>query len=255
MIYLSCLLLILAIGLLYFAVRSRYSVVVMMYHNVENSDAVREDTVSPANFEYHLKFLKSHGYRVLTLDEYCKGLGSGIKFRNNCVVLTFDDGKKNNYTRAYPLLKKYGIGATFFVSPGTVGNDDSMTWDEIIEMREGGMSFGSHGMVQAYLPSASRSVQVFEIQESKKILESRLQDKIYFYAYPVGGFTGEIKEILKQSGYRAAVTTNRGSSPQEQDLFEIRRIRFGDRDISGMVLWAKLSGYYNLFRSLKKPSQ
>ncbi len=233
-------------------IADKYTVPVMMYHNVANSDILREDTVSPANFDRQMKFLKTRGYNILTLSQLVQGIKAGKKFKHNCVVVTFDDGMKNNFTTAFPILQKYNIPANFFISPGTVGQADSLSWENVLAMRQGGMYFGSHGMVQEYLPAVSLQTQIYEIQESKKILEAKLKEKIYFYAYPIGGFTQEVKELLKNSGYEAGFTTNRGTDRLDKDLYEINRIRFGDRDTNDFILTAKLSGYYNLFRKFKK---
>lgn len=242
------------IGFLIFAclIADKYTVPVMMYHNVADSATFREDTVSLANFERQLKFLVSRGYNVITLQELIDGIKSGRKFKHNCVAITFDDGMKNNFTAAYPLLKKYNFAANFFISPGTVGDKDSMTWSDVQTMRANGMTFGSHGMIQAYLPAVSTPEKTYEIYQSKRILEEKLQEQIHFYAYPVGGFNDEAVAMLKQAGYAAAFTTNRGTDRLNKDIYEINRIRFGDKDKSALVLTAKLSGYYNLFRKLKK---
>lgn len=234
------------------AIADRYTVPVLMYHNVESTDYFRTDTVSPVNLERQLKFLKTRGYQILTLSELVDGIKAGRKFKHNCVVVTFDDGMKNNFTAAYPLLNQYHIPAAFFISPGTIGNEDSLSWDDVLVMKKGGMSFGSHGMIQAYLPQVSYKDQLYEIEESKKILEAKLNQPIDFYAYPVGGFSEEIKNLLRKAGYRGAFTTNRGTDRLNRDVYEINRIRLGDHDTHDLILTAKLSGYYNLFRKLKK---
>ncbi len=230
----------------------KYVVPVLMYHNIAESPTFRDDTISPKNFDWQMNFLKTHGYQVISLTELVDGIKEGRKFPHNCVAITADDGNKNNFTEAFPILKKYQLPANFFVSPGTVGEEGSMTWSDIITMHKSGMSFGSHGMIQAYLPDVSPKEQHYEIQESKKILEAKLGEKIKFYAYPVGGFNEEIKELLRQSGYEAAFTTNRGTDKFEHDVFELNRIRVGDRDASAITFGAKISGYYNFFRKLKK---
>jgi len=232
----------------------KYVVPVLMYHNVADSTSYKTDTVSPRNLEWQIAFLKNKGYNIITLDELVDGIKQGKKFPRNSVALTFDDGMRNNYTAAFPILRKYEIPAYFFISPGTVGREDSMSWSDIVSMHNAGMKFGSHGMVQAYLPDVSQKEQLYEIQESKRILETKLNERTRFYAYPIGGFTDEIKTLLQQAGYEAGFTTNRGSDRFNKDLFELNRIRVGDKDISELIFRSKLSGYYNLFRKLKNAS-
>lgn len=237
---------------LYWLINDKYTVPVMMYHNVAESTESRDDTVSIANFESHLQFLKKRGYRVFSANDLVNGIKAAKRFPHNSVVITFDDGNKNNYTAAFPLLRKYGYSADFFISPGTIGTEGSLTWDDVLRMHQGGMRFGSHGMVQAYLPDVSNEKQLYEILESKRILEEKLKVPVEYYAYPIGGFNDEIKKLLRDSGYKGAFTTNRGADRFDKDVFEINRIRFGDSDTSEFILAAKLSGYYNMFRKLKK---
>lgn len=234
------------------AIADKYTVPVMMYHNVGYTSTFRDDTVSPENFERQLKFLKTRGYQVLTLSQLVEGIKEGKKFKHNTVAVTFDDGMKNNFTAAYPIIQKYQTPTTFFICPGKIGQADFLSWDDVRTMRKAGMSFGSHSVNHAYLPSLSLKDQLYEITESKKILEAKLGEKIDYFAYPVGGFNAQIKDILKKSGYLAGFTTNRGVDKLDKDVYEINRIRFGDHDTNDLILTVKLSGYYNLFRKLKK---
>jgi len=241
------------IAALYWLITEMYTVPVMMYHNVADLDTVREDTVSLANFERHMLFLHDRGYKVITVKELVDGIKAKKRFPHGTVVITFDDGNKNNYTAAFPILRKFGYPAQFFISPGTVGAEGLLSWDDVIRMHDGGMRFGSHGMVQAYLPDVTRETQLYEIKESQRTLEEKLNTLTEYYAYPIGGFTADVQKILQDSGYKGAFTTNRGQDRFNKNVYEINRIRFGDRDITDWILSAKLSGYYNLFRKLKKP--
>lgn len=230
----------------------KYAVPVLMYHHVEDSDILKADTVSPRNLEKQILYLKNHGYRILTLEELANGLRAGRRFPYRSVALTFDDGNENNFTNAFPVLQKYGVPATFFVSPDCWQKKGFMSLNQMLMMRKGGASFGSHGMTQAYLPSIPVQEQFYEVLESKRVLEGGLGQRIDFFAYPIGGFNEEVKALVHNAGYKAAFTTNRGSDRFDKDLYEINRIRLSDRDTSELVLWVKTSGYYNLFRKLKK---
>lgn len=242
--------LIIGAGLIWLS--DKYVVPVLMYHNIAQNADQRADTVTPKNFEWQMAFLKKQGYHVLTLAELSEGIRQGKKFPRNSVALTFDDGNKNNYTAAFPVLKKYSIPAAFFVVPGWTGREGHLSWDEILVMHQAGMDIQSHSMNHVYLPEATEREQLYEIRESKRVLEVKLKKTIRFFAYPIGGFTDELKGLLKNSGYDAAFTTNRGTDRFEKDVFELNRIRATDRDTNGLVFGAKLSGYYNLFRKLKK---
>ncbi len=231
----------------------KYVVPVLMYHHVNYSRESRSDTVSPENFQRQMTFIKAYGYRVISLDEFIGGIKNNRIFPKKTVVLTFDDGYEDNYTYAFPVLRRLNFPATIFISPGFIGREGFLDWDEIKYMQDKGIQYGSHGMIQAYLPEQDEAHLIYEIRESKRILEKELKHPIKYYAYPVGGFSRDIKDRLMREGYEGAVATNRGYDRYNKDVFEVNRVKFSDKDRSSVGIWMKLSGYYNLFRKLKKP--
>jgi len=233
---------------------SQYRVVpIMMYHNVDYSDSVKTDTVSTERFRTHMEYLKKNNFQVIALEELVNGLREGEKFSNKTVVLTFDDGYANNFKHAFPILKEYGYQATFFIPPTYIEEVGFMNWEQIRHLQQSGFSLGSHGLTQTYLPGLSKDRILLEIEASKRILEENLNKPVRHFAYPIGGFSDEIKEYIKDAGYTAALTTNRGHDRFNKDLYELNRIRFSDRDDRTIHLWGKLSGYNNLWRRLKQP--
>ncbi|MDP2652650.1 MAG: polysaccharide deacetylase family protein [Candidatus Omnitrophota bacterium] len=230
-----------------------YTVPVMMYHHVAVSHPPAADYVSPENFRRQMAYLKQNGYKVIRMEDLVNGVKAGKTFPPKTVVLSFDDGYIDNYKNAMPVLQEFGFPAIFFVSPNMTFRDGFMRWSELVHLRKAGFDFGSHGMTQAYLPGLSAKELEYEVRQSKRILETRLKMPVRIFAYPVGGFTDDIKAYMRDSGYLAAATTNRGKDRFDRDIYEINRIRFSDKDVSNVVLWMKLSGHYNLFRKLKQP--
>jgi len=90
-----------------------------------------------------------------------------------------------------------------------------------------------------------------EIVWPKKVLESILARKVLCFSYPVGGFNRRVEKAVKDAGFLCAVTTNRGYS-KDVDLYALRRIKISAKD-KGINLWAKLSGYYYVFKKIKPP--
>ncbi len=232
----------------------KYVVPIVMYHNIEEkSDVEHLNGVGVFNFDRQMSFLKKHNYNVISLDQLVSAITKQEALAHNTVVLTFDDGYEDNYLRAFPILKKYGFPAIIFIIPEAIGTEGYLTWEQIKEMEEFGVSIGSHTLNGAYLPDLSESDQIKEIRNSKKFIERKLNHPIYNLCYPSGGFSDSVKEIVKKFGYKAACTTNRGYDRFNRDVYELNRIRFGDKDKSGVVIWGKLSGYYNLFRKSVNP--
>ena len=103
--------LILVVGILGFTLwlRDRYVVPILTYHHVGNySDGSSRNlnTVSTKSFEFQMSFLRKHGYQVIDFDDLVEGIKKGYTFSRNTVIIHFDDGYEDNYTNAFPILKK-----------------------------------------------------------------------------------------------------------------------------------------------------
>lgn len=237
-----------------FWLRDRYVVPILTYHHVGiPSGKWRLNTVGSKSFEYQMAFMKRHGFQVISFDDLVIGIKEGQEFARNTVVLQFDDGYEDNYKYAFPVLKKYGFPAIVFLISDKIGAPDYLTWDQIKEMEKYNVVAGAHTRHHVYLPQVSETQARDEIAGSKKVIEEHLGHRIDYFAYPSGGFTAEDKRLIKEAGYKAALTTNRGKAKFNSDLYELKRIHMNDTDdqYSGLILWFKLSGYYNLFRHSK----
>jgi peptidoglycan/xylan/chitin deacetylase (PgdA/CDA1 family) len=231
---------------------TQYKVPVMTYHTISPSSFEPLNNVRPESFARQMAYLKRQGYKVLTLAQFVDDIIAGRRHDRKSVVITFDDGYQDNYTAAYPVLKKFGFPATVFVEVDHLGNPGRLTWAQALQMDAGGVRMESHVMTGAYLPSAPPEKLVYEVTESKRVLEMELGRPVHFLAYPIGGFSEDVKRIVREAGYKAAFTTNRGYDRAGKDLYEIKRIRIKDSD-GDLQLWLKLSGYYNLLRHSQKP--
>lgn len=240
-------------GSFLFWVSDKYAVPIMMYHNVDSSDQPRMNSVTPSNFAKHMAYLHKHGYHVIAFSELVNSIIEKKPLPKKSVVITFDDGFEDNYINAFPVLKQYHFPAIIFVVTDIVGKSGFLTWEQIKEMEKSDISFGSHTRLHTYLPSLDKAEQRNQIRGSKEILEQQLGHPIEYFAYPSGGFNDSILSVLKETGYKAACTTNRGYPRLNDDPYMIKRIRFGNNDNSDIILWAKLSGYYQVFKKWKNP--
>jgi peptidoglycan/xylan/chitin deacetylase (PgdA/CDA1 family) len=247
--FIICFALMGAVG--YWLFYDKYTVPIMMYHSVSENPPPQTASIKPDRFREHMEYLEKYHYNVITLAELVKGIKEDRVFPHDTVVITFDDGYRDNYTTAVPILREHSYTATFFVPTAKIDTPGRLTWDDAKDMLLTGMQFGSHGHRELYLPEVSQEDQRSEIYDSKKLFKDRLNMDAQFYSYPVGGFSQAIKDMLKKAGYIAACATNRGTDRYNHDVYELNRIRFGDKDDSEFILWAKLSGFYNIFRSLR----
>jgi len=236
--------------------KTRYIVPILTYHHVGQcaNPVLRLNTVSTETFERQMAFLKKHGYKVIDFDDLVQGIKEGARFAPNTVVIHFDDGYEDNYINAFPILKKYQFPAMVFLVSDAIGTPGFMSWEQVEDLERYDFLAGAHTRTHQHLPDLSVEKAREEIQGSKRIIESKLGHRVDYFVYPSGGFNDQVKSIVAEAGYKAAATTNRGRDRLNRDVFELNRIRMKDSD-QGFVLWAKLSGYYNLFRQPKTISK
>ena len=232
----------------------RYTVPILMYHRF----GYEKQTlfVTPKNFERQMKYLKRNNYNVISLNELVDGLRANRRFKH-AVVITIDDGYLDNYKYAYPVLKKYRFPATIFLITNFIGNNqDFMNWGQARELLNNNVTLGGHTRNHAYIPSILNDDALRdEIAGAKKAIEYNTHAPVYYFCYPTGGFTEKAKEIVKKAGYKAACTTNRGFVDFNKDLYELKRVKATNSDTNNpLSFWAKLTGYYNLFRARKSGS-
>ena len=248
--------LVILVGAVYaFYLRPRYVVPILMYHSISD-DAGSSLHVSPDNFSRQMAFLKKSGYEVISLDDLVRGKKEGRKFTPGTVVITFDDGYKNNYLYAFPVLAKHDMPATIFLITNYVdAKNDYVTWDQVRLMMSKGIDFGGHTRSDVYLPSVKDQKSLEnEVSGPKKDIESKTGMKAKYFCYPTGGFNENVKEAVKKAGYKGACTTNRGIDRFNNDVYELNRVKVTNSDMTKPFHFrAKLSGYYNLFRKLKSP--
>lgn len=233
-----------------------YTPPILMYHSVEPS-ATRANrlNVSPESFERQMRFLRRMRYNVVTVEDLAGMISRKEKIPARTVAVTFDDGYRNNYTYAFPILKKYRIPVTLFIIVREVGRqqNDRLYWQEIEEMRASGLvDIGSHCVGPDPLIKLADDDVVREINDSKKMLEERLGVPVRIFSYPEGMFTPRIRQLVREAGYAAAVATNPGKKSPWTDVFALKRLRIGPNADNLFVFWFETSGVYTFFKEHRK---
>ena len=232
-------------------IRQQYLLPIAMYHSV--AVVVPEGnrlSVSVKTFERQMEFLKKHKYNVISLEEAGDLIKNKKKIPARTLVLTFDDGYKDNYTYAFPILKKYNLPATVFIIVNEVGRPDRLSWDQLKEMQDSGLiTFGSHTLGHFFLDSLKDNEQLLkEISDSRKILQEKLGKPVNTFSYPMGRFNPRVREFTVNAGYKVAVCTNPGKKISNNDIFALKRLRISENAGNLFVFWAETTGYYNLIR-------
>ena len=239
----------------------RREVPILMYHRFvahPSEIGVHGTWVTVDMFEKHLRLIKRLGFETLTFKDIReKGFVHRFQPGKRYIMLTADDGYKDNLTRMLPLLKKYGMRATVFVVSGEAFNRwDSehptnpdikiplLSADEIRVLDSSGyVEIGGHTLSHAKLHELDSEAQAVEIRENKAALEKVLGRPILSFAYPFGYLNESAKEQARLAGYSYAVATDSGPRAMHQDPFQIRRIAvFPRTNVFG--LWRKIRGNY-----------
>jgi len=201
------------------------------------------------DFEKQMKFLRKNNYEVLSLNELL-GLITNNKNLKNKVVITFDDGYEDNYTQAFPIMKKYDIKASIFMVANLVGRKDFLSWDQLREMSENNIDIGGHTMTHPKLSEIKDEKRLrYEIYDSKKVLEKGLKKNVDFFAYPFNSqFDDRIIKIIEESGYKMACDGNIGNKYPDS-IYALRRVGIGK--ISKNLFRIKVSGYWPWIERMK----
>jgi peptidoglycan/xylan/chitin deacetylase (PgdA/CDA1 family) len=232
---------------------------ILVYHKISNNP-LDPFSVSPRDFEAQVRFL-SQAYRVISLEELIAHIRAG-DIPSNAVAITLDDGFKDNYTHAYPILKRYRVPATLFVivdhlgphtpsaGQGALGaSGPHLSWDQVVEMSENGFSFGSHTLTHPWLTQVPLEQARREIVDSKARLEQRLGKPVRLFAYPGGrvcDFNPDIKAIVAESGYSGACIGLNGTNRCNTDPYLLRRTKIEAND--GMYVFRKaMKGGLDIF--------
>lgn len=200
-------------------------IIVLNYHKIDNMNISL--SVRPEDFEQQMKFLVEHNFHTITPQEMYAALVEGAQLPENPVLITLDDGYLDNYTNAYPILKKYGLKATIFVITGFMdrGQPGYFTWGQAAEMEASGLiNIESHTVTHSSLTDLSEEQLQREIKISKADIERRLGKQVDFLAYPTGTYNLHIAAIVKEAGYKGAFTVRYGNVDQDSNLYALERV-------------------------------
>ena len=200
---------------------------ILMYHSVKKNSE-HFFAVSPDKFREQMQFLHKEHREVITFAELLSRMEHHT-LRGGEVVISFDDGYRDNFTDAFPVLQEYKFPATIFVTTGLIGKrsehgEDMLTASDIRVMHASGLiDFEPHSVSHPKLAKLDKAFAKKEIVESKEYLETLLMKSCEFFAYPYGNHTDETVGIVRDMGFKAAVTVREGSVSSGVDPLRLRR--------------------------------
>ena len=222
-------------------VTRRDPVPILMYHVIAPAPSGAPYPglyVSPARFAAHMAYLDRHRYHVVTLQQVWSHWHGGTKLPSKPVVISFDDGFRNWYTHAYPVLRKHGWVGTMNLA----GNHLSRTGGRdgwVRKLVAAGWELDSHTLSHPDLTRLGARSLRREVAGSRSMLRKRFHVPVNFFCYPSGRYDARVIAAVRDAGYLGATTTIEGAAvPSER--FTLRRVRVNGGD-GAASLGAKLA--------------
>jgi peptidoglycan/xylan/chitin deacetylase (PgdA/CDA1 family) len=207
---------------------ARKQVPILCYHQIRDwrptdSKTARDYIVPEDKFRDQMKQLADSGYQTILPDQLYDYLAYGTPLPEKPVMLTFDDNDLDQYTVAYPELKKYGFKGVFFIMTVTIGKPRYMSREQIRELSDAGHVIGSHTYDHKNVKKYEEADWAVQIEKPNKKLEEITGKKIEHFAYPFGLWKPEVIPGFKQRGFKTAYQLADKRDPKDP-LHTIRRI-------------------------------
>lgn len=228
------------------------TVPILCYHRIGNMPG--KVNVTPEAFHAQMQYLASNGYRVIPLRRFVEFLYGRGALPRRAVVITVDDGHQSGYSQAFPILRRFGFPATFFVYTDVLNQKGSLTWQQLREMQESGLiDIQPHS--KSHEDLAKRRFNESDAQYAKRlereaelprdVLEQKLESESISFAYPYGSSNVRVMSAVGAADYRVAVTVKRGANTAFEDPLLLRRsMIFRGDDLNtfarNLVVWHPL---------------
>lgn len=227
------------------------SIAVLAYHKIGDAPGGWQtwSYVQADIFKNQLEILRISEWKIISYQDFSEGLANPALLPEKCILISFDDGYRNNLTVALPILKEYNYSGVMFIPTTFVGGynafdadifyepiESMCTWEELIELENSGISIQSHGVNHVHLSDLSETELEKELVLSKKTLEKELGKNIDSISYPYGDsgkdFSKTEKHLLN-AGFKWGFLYGGGPFKTEKyHPFQISRIAIGaDTDI------------------------
>jgi peptidoglycan/xylan/chitin deacetylase (PgdA/CDA1 family) len=191
-------------------------------------------------FEQQMKILKEGGYSVISTADLSEFLAFRRAIPSKAVVINLDDGYRSTYDLAYPILKKYGFTATFFIYTAFIGaSKNALTWDQLKAMKADGFEVGSHSVTHADLSKkmAGETENEYlarvrqELLLSKQILDDKMNQNTQYIAFPYGEFNPAVLKLCEETGYRVGFSVKAGGNPFFSEPLTLKRNQILKKDM------------------------
>lgn len=205
---------------------------ILMYHYLsvppEGADKYRIDlSVSPEDFRAQMQYLADNGYTPIDLYDLSRAITNKADLPDKPIIITMDDGYRDNYANGLPVLKELGFTATIFLATDFLdeGHPGYLTWDMVHEMSAAGIRFEPHSKSHSDLSGRGRDFLVWEMLGSQETIAAHIGYTPRYFAYPSGRYDGTAMQVLEELGFWGAVTTLGGTWHGFTGRYEWTRVR------------------------------
>jgi len=202
---------------------------VLLYHSL----VPQLNDVSQSLFEEHIRYLSSN-HTIMTLKEALQRIATK-DLAGNELVISFDDGYEDNFTKALPILDRYNVVATFFITTGFIDQwyrgKKMMNKKQIRELSVRGMEIGSHTVSHPNLTTISKDQLKKELEQSKSELEYIIGEEVTSFSYPYGHYNKTVIDMCKKIGYKTGCTIFHDLYLELENKYEIPRLTVNSYDL------------------------
>lgn len=214
------------------------NVPVLFYHHVQPESVGAEHkntslTVDNGTFDKQMQYLVSHGYTTITVKQLVDALKNHTTLPTKSIAITLDDGYRDNYTYAFPILQKYKLTANIMLATGLMEGPDYLTWGQVNEMKNSGLIYYSDHTWSHYSVNHGTNEKIqYEIQTAKQQIESHTGQTTDIFTYPYGSLNANAIALLQQDGFTGAFSTIPGKVQCDSFIMSLHRTRIGNAPLS-----------------------
>jgi peptidoglycan/xylan/chitin deacetylase (PgdA/CDA1 family) len=210
--------------------RPTVRVPILMYHYIRVNPDPRDKlgfnlSVTPGDFTRQMDWLAENGYHPVDLSDLRAYLLGHAALPSKPIVLTFDDGYRDVYTTAFPVLRAHHFKGVAYIVSGFVNSPNNVTGEQVLEMDANGVEIGVHTVSHADLTRLAGGDLHREVFDSKAWLEGLLGHPVHDFCYPSGRFNGAVVAAVQAAGFESATTTEPGTVHSAGDRFTWTRVR------------------------------
>lgn len=210
--------------------RFQLQVPVLYYHHVLCAPADALDPtlyICPEQFDAQMSYLHDQGWSTITADQLADLMANRQCPPARTFVVSFDDGPEDAYTNAAPILERYGMHGTFFVTSGVEGGarEGRITWDQMTDLVARGHAIGDHTETHLNLKKQTADVLYQQIEGAQQIFAEHLGFRPRTFAYPYGRYNDAAIAQVASSGFELAFTVSGGAKEASDAPYVSKRIQ------------------------------